>query len=87
MQELELDETVRQFSKAAGIFGLSVCNWIFITQFLDILYLCRYILIEEMGDGFSLTPPFFTTLSAFCSKLALPNFQFEIPQACPQVKI
>ena len=54
------------FVKAVGLFGVVVANWLFLTQFLAVINLCRYILIDEMRDGFSVAPIVLSIAVAFC---------------------
>ncbi len=70
-------EDTSYFPEAVALFGLSVSNWLFFTQFLAVLYLCRFVSLDEMRDGFSVAPTILTTVTAFCSKYC-PKTKFKM---------
>ncbi len=56
------------FPEGVALFGLAVSNWLFVTQFLAVLYLCRFVSLDEMRDVFSVAPTILTIATAFCCK-------------------
>ena len=74
-------EDTRYFPEAVALLGLAVSNWLFVTQFLAILYLCRFVSLDEMRDGFSVAPTILSIATAFCCKyFSLTNFKLNVFQ-------